>query len=426
MSKEKNAASGLPVTLLVTLCSAYALTLFLRICITGLADGIEASMNITATQVSLLGAVVMAGYGLMQIPAGICTDAIGGRKTIMIFLTAAGLGTLLVASTSFFPVAVAGRFITGLAIAMFPAFTVTMAKRVPPERFAQAMSTLIGCGAVGVICGGTPLALLNKAIGWRGVLFLSAGLAFGLAVLVGIMFREEKDELPRVKTDFGQILANLKYVFTSRDFWPLAVCQMCIPGTFFILASAWWAKYLMATGKITHTEFGHVFALQAMAGVFLIPILGSLSDKLKTRKKFLMGAAIGGVFVGMSHVFLAGKIGYPGIIIQATLFGLTAGAASGPFQASIKETFPGHLVGTAVGCANILYPVYAALMTPLFGKLMEYKFAALSGTPGVTAEAAGSGAYAFACWLLVAGFAVGLVSSFFVKESYKGPLAHGH
>ncbi len=427
MSAEQNGKEGLPLLIIAALCTGYALSLFLRVCITVLADGIESSMGVSATAVSTLASLTLVGYAVMQIPSGIMTDAIGGRKTIILFLCASGLGTIMVGATNSLEVAMLGRFLTGMSIAVIPACVGVFAACVPPQHFGKAMGLLLGGGTFGSIAGGTPLAALEKYIGWRPSLFIAGGLAFALAGLVWFLVKPSVEHgQHREKANLKQIGGNLKEVLTSPKFWPLAIWQTCIPGSFFILAAAWWAKYLYATDGLSKMEFGHIFVVQAIVGVVLLPFCGALSDKLRTRKIFLLGGAFFTTLVMLSFVLLAGKLGFWGSMVQGVCVCLAIGMGASVLQTAAKETFPPRLVGTAAGCTNTFYPIYGALMIPVFGKMVEYKRAVLTAAGGIAPEQIELLSYQFGCWLLVGSGAVGLVAAILVKESYKGKSSGHH
>ncbi len=421
----RSSSAGRTLTLIIVgLSMVSALTIFLRICITALLPDIEASMNITATQASLLGSAVLLGYGIMQIPAGILTDALGARRMLMMFLFLAGLGTLFVAATNALPVAVAGRFVTGMALSVYPAIVAILALCVPAERFASAMGVVFSATAFGVIFGGTPLALLNQAVGWKVSLFLCGGLTFALMLLLGYLIKKPAPSaVPRPPLSTAAMKNDLLQVFRTKEFWPLVLWQMVVPGTFFVLAASWWTKYFILTGSLTKLEAGHIFMAQSIAGIFTLPLCGVISDKIRSRKKVIVGISVLGLAASLSYVLLAGKLGFVGLLLQAIVFATGTSAAASCFLATVKETFPSRLLGTATGCCNMLYPIYAAAMTVVFGLLVSSKTSALTAA-GLDQNAVGVGAYGFACWALVIGSAAGLVFSLLIKESY-GNAAEG-
>ena len=59
----------------------YVCTMFYRMAPTVLALDIAKDMTLSASDMSMLGAATMLGYGIMQLPSGLLSDWLGGKKT---------------------------------------------------------------------------------------------------------------------------------------------------------------------------------------------------------------------------------------------------------------------------------------------------------------------------------------------------------
>jgi MFS family permease len=75
---------------------------------------LQAAFGLTAAELSLLTAVYLWPFALMQPVAGLLTDALGPRRSVTIFLIIAGLGQLLLALAPNFALALTGRACTGI------------------------------------------------------------------------------------------------------------------------------------------------------------------------------------------------------------------------------------------------------------------------------------------------------------------------
>jgi hypothetical protein len=75
---------------------------------------LQAAFGLTAAELSLLTAVYLWPFALMQPVAGLLTDTLGPRRSVTIFLIIAGLGQLLLALAPNFALALTGRACTGI------------------------------------------------------------------------------------------------------------------------------------------------------------------------------------------------------------------------------------------------------------------------------------------------------------------------
>lgn len=411
---------------LLIACVIYILSYFLRVFPTVLAIDIATEMVLSPTQVGIFSSSTLLAYGLMQLPSGILADVLGAKKTIVLLTLLAGLCTALFSFSHNISVMTVSRFLTGLGIAVTVPALAMLARSFPPQMYARAASILLCCGGVGGILAATPLVFLSNSIGWRYAMLLLAGVTLIVAFFAFILIPENaKSETSNLKNldaekanvkkkvSIKDILSSIKLILKTREFWPLMIWLTCNAGIYFMLVSFWWGPYFMEAQGLSKEQTGLVLMLSALTLIITQPVLGYLSDVVfKSRKKPTMILAFLGIFASILVCVSTGKITLPIIIVQVVLFQVCIVTATSLIFTMLKESFPLHLAGTATGCMNMFYPIWAAILQVLFGVMLNSRLAAGAST---------ADAYRFAFLLVVANVIVGFCMTLFMKETYVAP-----
>ncbi len=157
--------------------------------------------------------------GLAAIPAGRWADRYGGRGILAV---GAGLGALLLLAWAMTSSLVAfyalwvGIGVTHAMCLSDPAYAVVVANARDPRRVIAGMTFVTGfCTSVFVPLG----AVLVEAFGWRGALFVFAGLQLVPTLLAWTLLKGTRGSLPG-GTQRGAPLAQ---ALKRRAFWALAV-----------------------------------------------------------------------------------------------------------------------------------------------------------------------------------------------------------
>lgn len=400
--------------LLIT-CIVFILSYFLRVFPAVLSLDIANDLSINLTQVGVFSSTTMLAYGLMQLPSGILADSFGAKKTIVLLTVLAGSFTILFSFSSNITVMTTSRFITGFGVAITVPALAMLARCFPPHMYARAASIFLSCAGIGGILAAPPLVALSNSIGWRNALLLFAGFTLFMALFVFIFIPEnpksenQSSEIKK-KMKFKDILIGLGQIFKTKEFWPLMLWLMCNGGVFFTLSSFWWGPYFMEAQGLTKEQTGLVLMLSSLTLLITQPILGYLSDVIfKSRKKPVMFLSFIGIFTTFFICFTTGEVSLSIIIIQIIFFQLSVVTAVPIIFTMVKESFPLHLVGTASGCINMFYPIWASVLQVLFGSMLNNKLATGSSIED---------AYSFAFILVIANVIVGFCMTLFMKETY--------
>jgi MFS family permease len=150
------------------LAFGYILVYFHRLCPAVLAVDMMRDLHTSGALTGLLGAAYFYPYALMQLPAGLLSDSWGPRKTITLFFFVAFAGSVILGLAPSVFVAIVGRTLVGLGVAMLFVPTLKiLAEWFHVREFAVMTGILMALGGVGSLIAATPLAWLSARIGWR-------------------------------------------------------------------------------------------------------------------------------------------------------------------------------------------------------------------------------------------------------------------
>ena len=150
------------------LAFGYILVYFHRLCPAVVAVDMMKDLQTGGGLTGFLSAAYFYSYAAMQLPAGLLSDSWGPRNTITVFFLVAFVGSVLLGYASSAAMAIAGRLLVGVGVAML--FVPTMkilSEWFTPVEFAPMTGILMAMGGIGSLSATTPLVLLSGAIGWR-------------------------------------------------------------------------------------------------------------------------------------------------------------------------------------------------------------------------------------------------------------------
>lgn len=417
-------ATGVPPgawLIFAIIAPVYVCTMFYRMAPAVLALDIAADMGLAAADMAMVSGATMLGYGLMQLPSGLLSDALGGARTLCLFTLLVGLSTIGFSLSDSFSGVVAARFFTGLGIAATVPCLSILARWFPASLYGRISSLMFAGGTCGTLLASAPLVAVSGFAGWRGTM-LACGV-FSL-FLAGLVWRRVYDEpqnalaqaapktANQARTAGGQLRilwSGLKTVLTTRAFWPLCIAYSCLLLVYYSFAGLWWGPWLIQGCGLDKAQAGAVLFIGTMAAVPAMPILAALSDKFRSRRAVLIPCSAAALLIMGVMTVGSGRLGMAPLAALGVAFtsvcGMTAVAL-----ASGKELFPLAMVGTATGCLNTIPPLAAALHQKLFGLALHWRLAERGNDYAA--------AYGDAMYVNLAFIVVALIAAFFIRESY--------
>lgn len=399
--------------IVLILCSiGYIMSLMSRSNPAVLSDYLLTDFAFNTTNLSLVSASTMLSYGFMQLPAGVLADMYGPRKILIIFTLIAGIATLGFAFSQTVTQVIIARFFIGVGVSLSVISITMVSLWFTPQTFARANSILCALSEFGPVLAGAPLVLLISLVSWRGAMTSMGIIILFLTVIWYFLIPEKSPINPlegRPPASFKQSLKGVFIVIRNAQFWPLAIWQMMATGSIYVMINLWLVPYLIDTASYSVLEASSIISIAGIALIGIQASVGFLSDIVfKSRKKVLILITCSFLISAIMLVFAAGHLNYMSNIILGILL-MSGISGSNICNTMVKETFPHYLTGTALGCFNMFYPIWTALMQICFGFVLTYALA--SGANSI-------GAYKIACSIVLISAIISLYCSFIAKDTY--------
>ncbi len=406
------------------LALGYVLVYFHRLCPAVLALDMVRDLHLSARETGFLGAAYFYPYALMQLPAGLLSDSWGPRRTITLFFSVATVGSILLGLAPGFGVAVLGRTLVGVGVAML--FVPTMkilAEWFRVREFATMTGILMAMGGIGSLSAQTPLAALSSAIGWRYSLIAVGLFTAVVTVFIWTLVRDRPAQLgwpsptEHVKSGAPAIPLRqaVRRVLSRVSFWPLAIWFFFECAVFFSFVGLWGGPYLQHIFGYTKVEAGQVLSMAAIGMVVGSPTLSVLSNRVfGARKPVIVLCAFLTLLLTALLAFATDGIPPWGRYALCFGLGVSSSAVVVIGFTMAKEFFPVQMAGTATGLVNLFPFAGGAVFQPVLGAVLgRHRTEIADGAVYTAAE------YHEAFLVLFACAAAALVASFFLSESLR-------
>jgi len=296
---------------------------------------------ILAIAVGLPGLFVVIGTPLVGMFSDRTRSRFGRRRPWLLFGSILGLvGSALIALTGDVASLVIGWCIayTGYGITSSMLNT-HLGDNLPVLQRGRVMGILGAITQIAPILGiSVAGALVASPI---GLFLLPAGIAFVGGLFFTLVMRDPKVNTPRPELKISRVFEG--FYFNPRRYPNLAwvwISKACV--FLAISMSSLYGVYLLTTRLgLTAAEVGALLATTGLLGVVtgILGAVGSgyLSDKLKTRKPFLVFSA---VVIGVSMVVTGTSTSIPQYVIGGLLLSLSIGVYGSVDQALALDVLP--------------------------------------------------------------------------------------
>ena len=302
----------------------------------GLGSSIAAELGLTPAQKGFLTAIPLLGGGLLRLPFGWLTDAIGAKKTGLVVLAATAVPVAMgwLWAHSFASLLVVG-FLLGVAGASF-VVALPMASRWYPPQFQGLAMGLAGLGLTGTLFATFFGPRLAEKFGWHNVF----GFALIPLAIVAVLFLVLTREAPVAPKK--QSLADFAGLLRERDMILFSLFYGVTFGGFVGFAS-FLSILLGDQYGLTKVHAGEFAALGVMAGSLVRPLGGLLADKFG-------GIRMLNVLFGAVALLAMALAQLPALPVAVSLF-VCAMACLGLGNGSVFQLMP-HRYGARVGVAT--------------------------------------------------------------------------
>ncbi len=348
--------------------------MFYRVTNAVIAPDLTRDLGLNAETLGLLGGAFFYSFAVMQIPMGLLLDRVGPRPVMTIFSLVGACGALLFALSTSFALAMTGRILLGAGMAsVLMGSLKVFVLRYPPRRFSTLSGLIVSVGTLGNILATSPLALLNRAVGWRAT-FIGAAIVTTLlsALIFWVLAPDAAGRAPHVTdktTHPGRGRASL--ILGSLSFWQIGAMAFVRYGTFVALQGLWLGPYLMGLKGFRPVEAGNLILMISIGVIIGSPLAGLLADRVISSAKhtILAGLTLYILCLGL----LTGVLPVEGAFSYSVLFVVMGFASSFGTLAytHVKELYPLSMSATAISAVNFFVMSGGAFFMQILGKIIE-------------------------------------------------------
>ncbi|MCK4869701.1 MAG: MFS transporter [Gammaproteobacteria bacterium] len=370
--------------------------------------------GVDAAELGNIAAFYFYAYALFQLPAGALADKYGPSRPMTIAAILCVGGSLLFANAHHVWVAELSRLLIGCGSGF--AFVCTLrlvANWFPSNRFALLVGLTNAFGMLGAFIGEEPVAQLVSRFGWRGAVEVISVIGIIIGLLIIFIIKDFPPKLKKARVNKSSIsIPLLMQVIKEPQTWFNGLFAGAMNFPLATFGALWGMSYMERvyhlSPSIAATDSSMLF-LGAIPGSFFF---GWFSDYIGKRKMPM----IAGGFFGLISILIL--LIYPGnSAIFAGILLFCVGFASGSIvmnYASAKEGHTPAVSGAAMGLVNTLLIAMCAISQPLFGWLLQQNWSGKikHGIPFYS-----SADFRFAIWVIPIVIAIGIIISFFIKET---------
>ncbi len=180
-----------------------------------------------------------------------------------------------------------------------------------------------------------------------------------------------------------------------------------------LLGGLWGNLYLTTVHHLTLMQASYVTSMIFFGSMVGCPLIGALSDYLALRKlPMIIFAALS--FPAMLAIIFMSDLSMISLLVLFFGLGLLTAVQTLGYPV-VTESNPQMMTATAMGVASALIMGAPMIFEPIFGWLMDKSWDGkiLNGAHVYNAQT-----YYFSMLLLAGMLAVGLITSFFIRETY--------
>lgn len=359
----------------LTAATVYLLAVFHRTSF-GVA-GLEAAsrFHVGAAALGTFTVLQVGVYAAMQIPTGVLVDRHGPRKILTIALIFLGLGQVLMAIATTYPLGLVARGVLGFGDALtFVSVLRLIALHFPGRQYAVVTSFTSAIGFIGNFAATVPLTLLLAGPGWVPTFLVTGLLTAAFAIFASLRIRDTPAGrlVPPPRVDgrelARQVVGAWRVPGTRLGFW-VHFATMFAPTTLTLL---WGVPFLVQAGGLTATTASALLTVFVFGSLIGGPLIGSTISARPAWRMPMVCGYLGGA-AGVWALLLV----WPGTVPIAVLVPSFAylslgGPASMIGFALARDYNPLRRVGTATGVVNVGGFVATTITALAVGVLLQW------------------------------------------------------
>lgn len=329
----------------------YYLSYLLRTVNAVISPALTAELQLGAAHLGLLTSTYFLAFGAAQIPVGIALDRYGPRRVEAALLLLTALGSVLFALGEGFGMLAGARALIGVGVsACLMGALKGFAMWYPPERQTSMTGFIMAAGALGALTATAPVEAMLPLFGWRGVFWLIAAVALGIAIAIMLALPDQAPQAAR--ESIGSALRSVGSIFVAPGFLRYAASSTFFTGGFMAIQSLWAVPWLMHGNGFDLPQAARtlmVLNVGMLSGQLAIGVLGTRLARLGVRPANLMQMG----FAGMLVVELAVVLQLGPVSLLWFLIGVLSAVNSQSYLASASH-FPRPLFARVSTAINLM------------------------------------------------------------------------
>ena len=247
MSSRAAALDGkylkITAVVLAPFSAGYFLSYLYRTVNSVIGDLLRAEFSLSNSDVGLMTAAYLLGFGLFQVPLGILLDRFGPRRVNTALLLVAATGAAMFALSNSAIGLFIGRALIGMGVssALMSSFK-AVNQWYPADRWAAMNGVILVMGGLGAVVGSEPIQAALSVTDWRTLFFVLAGVTAFVAFLILIIVPDRPEQGER--ETLGDLMRGMKRVYSSRAFWGLMPIALTTMGIGLAIQGLWAGLWL--------------------------------------------------------------------------------------------------------------------------------------------------------------------------------------
>jgi len=358
------------LVILGSICVTYYVENFLRAAASALTPVLIVELGINKGTMGLLISAYSLVYGLMQIPAGMLTDVLGPRKTILGFTALTVVGVFLFWLSYRLELLYVAQLMIGIGCSVFYINAVNIIGRwFPAHRKATAIGILSASSGLGNFTSYMGFPLANTLLGsWRNLYFMVVVILVVNYAMNFFILKNSPGGNGITRKTSSKLFATFGEALRDRRLYPFIVGYVLL--SFSWVFMTWMPQLLIETKGFTYIEAGVISSVGTIAGIPGCIAMGIISDRLRKRKLPLV--FFSSLYVLLLATFLFAP-GWVPVLVYATLSGAISFCMSlwVLFFSMVPEVLPVERASIGLGLLNGIGSIGFSIITPIFGGLVD-------------------------------------------------------
>ena len=325
------------------------------------------SLDLTHTQMGLLGSGNFVGYLAASLLGGYWASKYGPKRVILLSLALVGICMILTGLSKGFLFALAMRFLTGLGSggAYVPMIGLCMGW-FPPQQRGTATGLMVSGSGFGLILTGWIIPVLITAHGGEGwrLCWRVLGLCILLIWALSLFFLREA---PQQRPSSSPSPPSWAKVYKNKALWHLAFIYFT-SGLSLPMYMTFFGAHTARAGHLSPAVIGQIWSLLGGLSIFSGLAWGWVSDRLGRRFALLMVFALHGISFALFALARQTWTFY----LSAAVLGTAAWAIASILSAAVADYVGPRLASAAIGFITVVFGIGQVISPFVAGQIADH------------------------------------------------------